>query len=501
MPSTETEAAPSAQEWSSTPASPIKEAVLDTAAPGQKEVECNILAAQATMETTTTNSGRRCSVAVPYQQQSVRLVKEKDGQWALAKDGRLVNNLSWVVGFMELANAGDFAANVWNIIPVPVYAIVFMAIGGSVAGFLSIFAFRDAKRAFYNVKYLKAHRKHLLQEKHALEARSECTMDTDVILAINFRELGTEIIARFVMDILMGFGAVLICIGTFLAIDGADSSVYLASNLLSGYIGNTPIALFGLINSSWAGFIFAKAQGHVRASRSVLGQCTATKLVIRRARKVQLFTVVNGTATILGGVGSMITATRWWGYVILIPVIISSLFCNIWWRKMLGYTRSEGHPAIIKDELIYSLEFAARAEVKGTHDPEKLPAWCAEMPSTLADMLEYLCRHSLFHQFCAEIITNEDICQALGGNTADPGAELCITPTNILTLPIELHPTLLDSAKRIGSEPSPEHFRNRHRYLAEVLGTYCSWVTHHERNEAGTQGAAGPRDKEASSEI
>ncbi|CAM6097645.1 unnamed protein product [Calypogeia fissa] len=42
------------------------------------------------------------------------------------------------------------------------------------------------------------------------------------------------------MDILMGFGAVLVGVGTLMAIRGANPTVYLISNLLSGYIGNTP---------------------------------------------------------------------------------------------------------------------------------------------------------------------------------------------------------------------------------------------------------------------
>jgi hypothetical protein len=39
---------------------------------------------------------------------------------------RLRNSLLLGVGFLELANAGDFAANVWNTIPVPTFAAVLM---------------------------------------------------------------------------------------------------------------------------------------------------------------------------------------------------------------------------------------------------------------------------------------------------------------------------------------------------------------------------------------
>ncbi|KHN97440.1 uncharacterized protein MAM_04455 [Metarhizium album ARSEF 1941] len=418
----------------------------------------------------------------PQQQQQppVRLVRQKDGQWGLARDGRLVNNLSRVVGFMELANAGDFAANVWNEIPVPVYAVVFMAVGGTVAGVLSIFAFRDARRACCNVRYLRRQRRRLLEEKKLLAARCESTLETDVVLAINFRELGTELVTRWIMDLLMGFGAVLICAGTYMAIGGANPSAYLASNLLSGYVGNTPIAVFGLCNSSWAAFIFTKAQRHVSASRRLLGSCTATALIKRRARKVQAFSVINGTATILGGVGSIITATRWWGYVILIPVIISSVFCNIWWRNVIGYTRSEGHPAMVRDELVYALDSAAVCEVKALEDAEAPPAWCSELPSSsLDEMLRFLARHSLFHQYCAAITANPQVCQALGGDAADQD-ELSISPERLLALPADLHPVLLHHADKMARQAGPDHFRNRERYLAEILGTYCTLAVHHD---------------------
>lgn len=492
-------AAPGAMERSSTPEiHAIKEAV--PAALPQEEMHTP----QTAFETDTTSNGRRVSsleVHQPTQQQPVKLVKEKNGHWALAKDGRLVNNLSWVVGFLELANAGDFAANVWNDIPVPVYAIVFMAIGGTVAGVLSIFAFRDSRLACFNVRYLRRQRRELFQQKRQHEARSESTLETDVILALNFRELGIELVARWIMDLLMGFGAVLICAGTYMAIGGANPNVYLASNLLSGYIGNTPIALFGLVNSVWAAYIFGKAQGHVRATREVLGSCTAAALVKRRARKVQVFSVINGTATVLGGVGSMVTATRWWGYVILIPVIIASLFCNIWWRKMMGYTRSERSPAMVQDELVFSLEFAATAAAaeKTIEDPEAVPQWCSEMPSSLADMLEFLSFHSLFHQYCVEIMKNADICQALGGNSVDV-TEVSVNIEDILALPASFHPTLLETAKTLARNVGPEHFKNRERYLAELLGTYCNLAPRDRVVKNDTE-SAERREKEVTEKI
>jgi hypothetical protein len=51
----------------------------------------------------------------------VTFIRQK-GRFNPLKQRRLKNSLLAGVGFLELANAGDFAANVWNEIPVPHFA-------------------------------------------------------------------------------------------------------------------------------------------------------------------------------------------------------------------------------------------------------------------------------------------------------------------------------------------------------------------------------------------
>ncbi len=55
--------------------------------------------------------------------EAVVLVRRKKG-WIPKYQYRLKNSLLFGVGLLELANAGDFAANVWNQIPVPRFAMV-----------------------------------------------------------------------------------------------------------------------------------------------------------------------------------------------------------------------------------------------------------------------------------------------------------------------------------------------------------------------------------------
>ncbi|ODA81317.1 hypothetical protein RJ55_04282 [Drechmeria coniospora] len=403
----------------------------------------------------------------------VRLVRGDDGAFTFVDGSRLVNNLPWIVGFMELANAGDFAANVWNQVPVPVYAIVFMAIGGTVAGILSVFAFRDARLSCKNVRFLRRQRREQQAERARRLRHGLSTLDVDVLMAVTFREFGSEVIGRWFMDILMGCGAVLICVGTFMAIGGADPAVYEASNILSGYLGNAPIALFGLVNSAWAAYIFAKARGHVRATRETLRGSAAAALVKRRSRNVQVFCAVNGTAAILGGLGSMLTATYWWGYVILIPVIVASVFCNVWWRHRVGYTRWHPKPgefpALVPAELVAELEFAARAAVVA-RERERSPIdeFVADAGS-VRDVLAFLRRHLFFDAFCLRVASTPDLCDALGGKHQP---ELLVGIDELLALPESLHPTLLATAHAYVDEFGRKQFQYHERYMAELLGTY-----------------------------
>ena len=106
-------------------------------------------------------------------------------------------------------------------------------------------------------------------------------------LEVNRREIGTEIIDRLAMDSLMDFSALLIGIGTSMAIGGANPHVYLASNLLSGYIGNCPPAIWGLANAIWCIYILRRAWRHLTAAK-VLFTEVVTKSLKPRIRLLQL---------------------------------------------------------------------------------------------------------------------------------------------------------------------------------------------------------------------
>ncbi|KAF3072815.1 hypothetical protein CFAM422_004867 [Trichoderma lentiforme] len=439
-----------------------------------------------------------CEIPESVPPDRVTLVKAEKGDDYEPQGSKLKNNLYPAVGFLELANAGDFAANVWNQYPVPVYAIVFMAVGATFAGIMSVFAALDSRRAWRNVKFLRKQQIELKKAHAERVAKSQPTRDLDVLLSVIFRELGTEAINRWGLNMFMGAGAVLICVGTYLAIAGANDAIFLASNLLSGYVGNAPIALFGTINAFWAYYIFCKAQGHINAASKAIPGTRALALIKRRSRNVQIYTSINGTATLVGGAGSMVTATRWWGYVVLIPVILSSLFCNYWWRTRAGYTRRDLVPAGLSimnaDSLSTALEFASRAEGK-IREQKKAPinAFVSD-PTSLKSVLAFIQEHELLEPFSQRLVKDEALRKALGFTNTP--AEIEIDLLSLLALPNDQHLAIIqvaqDTVRKIGSK----HFKYRERYAAELLGTYFA-VSRHEakhREKARPQSEkSGPR--------
>nr|XP_001392997.2 hypothetical protein ANI_1_2268074 [Aspergillus niger CBS 513.88] len=274
--------------------------------------------------------------------------KQHHTRFQLSHQPLFRNSLLAGVGFLELANAADFAANVWNQIPVPKYAMVFMAIGGPIALLITLVAARDFYLSYTNVQLLLKERRYLRELLDSVTTTTTTTTTTqntntntqaEILLrsrlSVNFRELGTEIVDRILMDALMGFGALLVGTGTIMAIFGANHHVYVASNLLSGYIGNGLAAVFGLVNAIWSGYLVGRFQvcwgvSEVKMYKDPL------KL---RFRSLQFHALVNGINGLVAGAASMVTATMWYGYVVLVPCIVSLIACNWFWRVRVGYDR------------------------------------------------------------------------------------------------------------------------------------------------------------------
>ncbi|KAL4783703.1 hypothetical protein BJX76DRAFT_244961 [Aspergillus varians] len=260
------------------------------------------------------------------------LEKSQRGRFRVVSHAALRNNLLAAVGYLELGNAGDFAANVWNEIPVPRHAVILMAIGGPIALLVSLVAARDLYLSWKNVSILYAERKALLAVTYP-------DGKTSAVLGVNTRELGTEGIDRVLMDIFLGFGALLVGVGTIMAIWGADHRVFHASNLLSGFVGNSFAAIFGVFNAVWSAYLVYRFQVRYKCCNSNPGVQMVRLKLRRRFRMFQWHAVINGATGLVAGMASMVTAVMWWGYVVLIPCVATMIAGNLFWRKKLGYDR------------------------------------------------------------------------------------------------------------------------------------------------------------------
>jgi hypothetical protein len=398
----------------------------------------------------------------------------RNGRYNLAKQHRLKNSLLAGVGFLELANAGDFAANVWNEIPVPHFAAALMAVGGTLALAISFFAFKDARLSRCNILLLREERRYLRRQ------RADYIQDTQIVhyldsrLDVNFREMGTELVDRIGMDIVMGFGAVLVGIGTFLAIGGANHRVFRASNLLSGYIGNAPVALYGTANAVWSAYVWRRAHRHGIAGAKELKADTIELALKRRVRTVKTHAAINGVIGIVAGAASLVTATLWYGYPILVPCIILSVLCNYVWRHRIGYDRPliRKLPTADKISLIEELKSVTYAQQILEEAPlESLPKLVSD-PESIASIIEFMVKNDLFEDFCIHLLKDTSLSTSLFGTSIE---ELTIDPQSLFAADKLFLPRFLEIAQSSVSEMGSTRFQYQERYTLEALGCYlCS---------------------------
>lgn len=392
---------------------------------------------------------------------TVTLERSRRGRYRAVGHAALRNNLLAGVGYLELANAGDFAANVWNEIPVPRHAMILMAIGGPIALMMSLVAVRDFYLSWKNVSLLYA-------ERQALLALPTTDGKTAAVLGVNTRELGTESIDRMFMDLLMGFGALLVGTGTIMAIWGADHRVFLASNLLSGFIGNGFAAVFGLVNAGWSGYLVYRFQVRYSACQSNPAVQTVRPKLRQRVRRFQWHVGINGVNGVVAGMASMVTAKMWWGYVVLIPTIVVMIAGNLFWRAKLGYDRPIMiHPGMTSEEktgdeddavgdaldCLASIE-AAQSRLPGLTETGSLGTILAflEQKQMLEYFLVWIARKWPDHRFFAPLETVN-----LSRDDLETGTE-----DEIARMEQECHQFLRDQAR-----PLLEH---RGRYLLELVG-------------------------------
>jgi hypothetical protein len=119
----------------------------------------------------------------------------------------------------------------------------------------------------------------------------------------------------------------------------------MTSNLLSGYIGNSFIAVYALINPAWSIYMWRKAGSHMSALRkSPRVHEDMRRRLVSHNRKRKLYAAVNVVSVIVSSVGSLYSAEHWQGYVVVAPFVFALLFANLFWMYALGYNRAAFDP-------------------------------------------------------------------------------------------------------------------------------------------------------------
>lgn len=207
---------------------------------------------------------------------------------------------------------------------------------------------------------------------------------------------------------------------------------------------------------------------------------------------LQCHAVINGLTGLVAGAASMVTATRWWGYVMLIPCILLSIFFNYFWRWKLGYDRPlwnesecERTSSRRSRSLFEELEYVTtihNALVQSGPDSLSLTLSTVDTGS-LESILGFIVGNGIFEDFCAWISRDDDgelLLRKLFP-ASDTRALLCITPGGLLKFAAKSDPDddgrrelLLVSSRRFLKDAGRRVFNYRERYLLELAG-YAVW--------------------------
>ncbi|PSR74663.1 hypothetical protein BD289DRAFT_448500 [Coniella lustricola] len=397
------------------------------------------------------------------------------------------------VGFLEFANAGDFAANVWNESPVPIYALVFMALGGFAALCMLYFSVRDGILSWRNLRALRHERRHLQlqrQRQHQAAVRDANTLRTiDCFLDMNTREMGTELIERIGVDSLLGFSAFCVSLGTFMAMDGdTHPQLFLASNLLTGYVGNTPCVLFGIVNLCWSSWVWVRSKKQQAAALRYVKSSTRIGQKLRnRTSSIGMHAALHGISGVVAGAAGMVTATMWWGYVVLLPCIITSGVVNVFWRRRVGYERplvAHEITSIDQDAVLEALRYAdasGQRIYQGRRQGKDAFTSLVAEPDSVLCALDFVRKNNLFEDFCLRLLQDPAVAARLLASSSSSSSSSSPSPL------MEWHQfasstgagddeawkqRVLGVARDLVNERALLSFQYQERHLLEVMGCY-----------------------------
>lgn len=181
-----------------------------------------------------------------------------------------------------------------------------------------------------------------------------------------------------------------------------------------------------------------------------------------------------GCMTLVSGAGSLVSATRWYGYVMLIPCIIIFIYDNFLWRSRLGYER----PATGKErwgaDAIDELEWTIFEGKMLVHSLVSIDGENSSQP--IESIVGIIIRCDLFEELCTRLLKEKlflDEVLQLSFDTVPASQEtLTITPRLILSASDKFPSLALRTAQSCIQEAGLKQLRYKERYLLELVGAY-----------------------------
>jgi hypothetical protein len=229
------------------------------------------------------------------------------------------------------------------------------------------------------------------------------------------------------------------------------------------------------MNMIWSLYVWRRGRRHGIAGAKELKADTVKQMLKNRTPTVQLHAALNGITGAVAGAASVVTATMWWGYVVLAPCIVLSIMVNFLWRHRIGYDRPFARQAPSMDEtsLVEELKYVASAQRALREAPSESLSSLVSDSKSLVSVLEFIVKNDLFEDFCTRLLQDTELSRALLG---PPNETLTIDSQSILAADELSVRRLLEIAQTCVSEMGLRCFKYRERYLLEALGCYLCTI-------------------------
>ena len=197
-----------------------------------------------------------------------------------------------------------------------------------------------------------------------------------------------------------------------------------------------------------------------------------------------------GTAGFIVGLASLVSATMWWGYVILAPCLLVTVYSNIVFRRKICYDRVtiQEMPLVDLESLLSQLRgiLSIRRILTGAGSAS-LTNLNAK-PMTFASALDFILRHGLFTDFCMRLLHDPALVAILFGDATD---EIVIDSRYLLAFTGDSELRLRDLARVcIGDVGVTFISRDHEVFLLDMLGALLS-LPHRRSDQSRSKYAKG----------